>query len=388
MVVTRAALLGLLVAGGLILAAAAPAPPDPGVQQSMAEIVAALGLLLPASLDDDAWEDPTGADDRKRAMAQLSISTRLLREHARGESDALEFLATSLAADAAMIETAYVLGEEMSARYRIQGLVETCVACHSRLPDFDDSALGRRITKTVEVQALPHAQRAALLAATRQWEDALVAYESLLAPGPDPARGTPLDRFWSIPEYVEVSVRVRGDLGRPVPTLAAFASDDEVPGWVARAVHEWIAALRAIEGRRIREGTELAAARDLIEEARAAGAFPAERTGFVHYVAASSLLHRMLDRGDAPVMDKAEAYYLLGVTESHIGVRGWLSLTEFYLERAIRTAPDAPWAAGALTALEFHLTVEFSGPEGLDLPSDLRALLDQLRALVDAHAAP
>lgn len=368
----------------LLTVAAVPiaGTPEEPLSETMLRIVGALGVLLPAALDDDAWANKTDDEDRARAVANLADAGLALRDHARGKEGTLDFLAASLAADAAMIRAAYVLGDSRAARYRIQSLTETCVACHSRLPDLSDSRLGLRITESVQIQELPAAHRASLLAATRQWEEALQTYEQLFEVSIEEGH-RPQEAFWSIPEYIELCVRVRGDLRRPVGVLEGYVSQPEVPQWSRRAVREWIAALQEVDRLRVAEGTELEAARTLVETAGTLGEFPADRSGFVHYVAASSLLHRIIAKGSAVPAQLGEAYYLLGVTEAHIGVRGWLFLTEYYLEKALRLAPKASWAPRALAAFEFHLVVEFAGPDGPELPADMRALLDDLRDQVE-----
>ena len=69
--------------------------------------------------------------------------------------------------------------------------------------------------------------------------------------------------------------------------------------------------------------------------------------GLVHFVAASGLLHRFLETRDAGVEADAEAYYLLGIAESHIVSSMWTDQTSFFLETAIRLRPHSPLAGQA-----------------------------------------
>ena len=177
-------------------------------------------------------------------------------------------------------------------------------------------------------------------------------------------------------------MRVKQDLARPAPILRAYARTEGLPVWMRDATMQWVAGLEDLAKREVTAGTELAVGRALIAEARTLDRFPADRTGLPHYLLASSLLHRATASGIEDPELLAETYYLLGLAESHVGVRGWLFQTEFYVEKAIRLAPHASWAPVAFAALEFHAAVTWSGPEGPELPADVRATLDELRQKV------
>ena len=369
----------LAVAVALLSVAVSPTRAGDDLTDSMARIVSSLGVLLPLSFDEAAWADPANAEAIGAALRQLVTTSDRVRDHATDREASFDHLAISLAVDAAVIEGAWRSGASDEARWRIQSMTETCIACHSRMPDLDDSELGRRITATVEVQKLDPRARAGLLAATRSWEEALILYEELLAPD---QTARPSEAFWLIPDYLELCVRVKQDLARPAPILRAYARTEGLPVWMRDATMQWVAGLEDLAKREVTAGTELAVGRALIAEARTLDRFPADRTGLPHYLLASSLLHRATASGIEDPELLAETYYLLGLAESHVGVRGWLFQTEFYLEKAIRLAPHAAWAPGAFAALECHAAVTWAGPEGPELPADVRATLDELRQKV------
>jgi hypothetical protein len=124
-------------------------------------------------------------------------------------------------------------------------------------------------------------------------------------------------------------------------------------------------------------------ARALIREGQQRNRFPADRLGLVHFVVASSLLHRYVDTSPFTGPPLAEAYYLLGVTEAHISRSLWISETEFFLETAIHLAPRSGQARKAYTFLEEYILAGYTGSSGLHLPADIRAHLAELRRLVD-----
>ena len=95
---------------------------------------------------------------------------------------------------------------------------------------------------------------------------------------------------------------------------------------------------------------DLATARDLIARARSIAKVPADYGPLIHYLVASSVLQRFLATAPPPSnRDAAEAYYLLGLAETHVGDTYWVSQADMYLETAIRLAPKEPFALRGLS---------------------------------------
>ena len=67
----------------------------------------------------------------------------------------------------------------MSRRGSLQGLTETCFACHSRLPYLQRFDLGKRFLEEAHIENLPVPQRLKLEVATRQFDTALHTCEAL-----------------------------------------------------------------------------------------------------------------------------------------------------------------------------------------------------------------
>jgi hypothetical protein len=79
----------------------------------------------------------------------------------------------------------------------------------------------------------------------------------------------------------------------------------------------------------------------------------------------------------------AEAYYLMGVTESLLGHSFWVSRQDFYLESAIRIAPGSSFSSKAYALLEDSLVSGFTGSSGTNLPDDVTELLSELKTMID-----
>jgi hypothetical protein len=154
-----------------------------------------------------------------------------------------------------------------------------------------------------------------------------------------------------------------------------------VPGYLAGDLAAWLAALRRLD-RSPRSGALLPEARALVADARPDGGDRIDRGDLVEELLASSLLHRFVATPGGTPGELAEAYYLLGLTETRVRHSAWLSEAEFYLETAIRTDPSSPWAARSFTLLEQETLAGYTGSGGVQLPDDVRERLDALRELL------
>lgn len=202
---------------------------------------------------------------------------------------------------------------------------------------------------------------------------------------------TDLDLEGHIDGYLEVVVRVQNDPERALRTFSALAQRKDLPPALRENVGAWIASLRALRGRSF-SGPPLADARALVAEAQDVSRHPDDRSALALYLAASGILYRM-SAGEPSRSELAEACYLLGVIESRIGRSFWLSQTEFFLEQAIRLAPQRAFANDALELLKEFLVSAATGAEGSRVPPDVRVRLDELRGLIrraqgGAPAAP
>jgi hypothetical protein len=229
------------------------------------------------------------------------------------------------------------------------------------------------------LRELPPLERARLLVAVRRFADALAAYEQVFA---DPAV-SPMEMHGGVIEYLVVSLRAERDFVRPVPVLRRFGARPDLWDHLREEVRAWITEIRELAPT-AQAAPSLEAARGLLAEAVARTRFPADRRGLVHYIAASALLYRLLVEDAKASGDLAEIHYRLGVAELHIERRYWLSQADFFLESAIRTAPNGPYAREAYAVLEQETLMAYTGSSGQHLPDDVKRRLGELRRLVGA----
>jgi hypothetical protein len=350
----------------------------------MQPIFEAVRFLFPLSLQEERFRDPELRDRILASLELLESSSGDLANHGQERGASFAFLSRSLSIDVRDVNQRYEEGHVREARFLVQQLVETCVACHSRLPSEQSSGLSSQFASELKEADLPLDQRAKLEYATRQFDRAVVTYEELLA-SPD-FSPTTLDLMGHIDDYLELSIRVRGEYERPALTLESFGRRDEISPALAGEVKHWIRSLRELEKRKPAPDP-LEEARLLMADAGDTQRFRDERDALVYYLQAGSVLHRYLEGQPTNRDDLATAYYMLGTIETRVGQSFWLSQAEVFLESAIRTAPSSDVAERSYDLLEEFLVAGYTGSGGVQVPPDIQAKLDELRRIVDEARA-
>jgi len=345
---------------------------------TMGEIFESIRVLLPLSVNEARFGAPENRPRVEAALASLQANAGVLAAHARTQDTARRFLGDALADDAGSALARYRAGHYDAAAFQIQQATETCVACHTKLRSPGDSPAAKHFVDATALQKLPLADRARLEVATRQFGEAAKSYEKLLADRSVHAG----DLLGPLNEYLIVEVRVRSEYDRARRTLERFAKRPDLWRHLRADVGQWIAALRELAPLQDKP-PDLATARGLIEQARGLDLYPADRRGLVHYLVASSILQRLLDGGAANDRDAGEAYYLLGLCETHVGESYWVSQADVYLETAIRMAPKQPFAEEAYLLLEEETVNAYTGSGGTELPQPVADHLEELRRLID-----
>jgi hypothetical protein len=372
----------VLVAIGLAASPAARASGDAASSETrarMAEVFASMKILLPLSTNEGAFGAPENRAAVRNALEALARNADQLASHAAATDAGRRYLGRSLAEDARRALQRHSEGDFRSAAFLVQYATENCVACHTKLQSPGDSPLATSFVDATTLAALPRPERARLLIATRQFDEGLSVLEQLLADPAVPATGL----VAPLAEELVVSIRVKNDYDRPLPVLEALSQRPDLWRRLRSDAEQWNRSLRELRPLRERK-PDLATARKLVEEARTITPAPTGRAGLVHYVVASSLLHRFLEAGPKSPRDAAEAWYLLGITEVGTNSGFWVSQADVYLETAIRTDPKAPSTERAYALLEESIVEGYSGSAGVNVPPEESARLAELRALMAA----
>jgi len=368
-----------------VVGAVAHAEDPDSTTEIMSRIVAALQVALPPSFDAASFQDEDRRAEILAALEELSNDGERLDEHTVRGDAGLAFLGHSLASDLREVHLRYSDGRFEQSRFLLHNVTDVCVACHSRLPDDKGRFIGNSLVNDEVIAKLPLDQRAQYEIATRQFDRALVTFETWFA---DPAVSPgDIDLTGEFEDYLEVSLRVRRDPARAIATFEKLLARDDVPDRVRLNVQTWIAALETLQAG--------GAKRDSIEQARAqmkstdaAEVARDERSALVAAIAASGVLHRFIAEQTEVSSALGEAYYLMGVIEAEIGRSFWASQTEHYLEAAIRIGPSEPYAEPAFELLEAFVVTGYTGSGGENVPTGVRQRLEELRALIDRSRKP
>ena len=181
-------------------------------------------------------------------------------------------------------------------------------------------------------------------------------------------------------EYLIVALRVKRDPVRAAKLLEKLEQRKETTPDLRRLIGPWRATL-AREKSVVTQPPSLATARRLVEAGKRARDYAYSRAGLVDDLLASSVLHRLLEQPKLGTAERAEAYYLVGLTDSQVRSTPWLSDGSWYLEAAIRTQPHSATAQRAFEAYEDMTLLEWTGSAGTQVPDDVVMDLDRLRAL-------
>jgi hypothetical protein len=342
----------------------------------MGQIFEGLRVALPASADPETFASEENRVRVGAALEQLAANAELLESHTAQRDEQMHFLARSVASDAREVQRAYAQGRSERAAFLLHQITENCVVCHTRLPSLRDSPVAKRFLDEGVLEELPLEPRATLQIATRRFDAALDTLEELiLSPAEHPAM-----LLGPLTDYLVVSIRVKQDYERPIPTLRLFAQRPDLWTRLRTDVERWVAALPVLH-ERVKGKPDLATARALLDEGKQIVEFPEDRSALVHFVVASSVLQRYIDAHTEPGPELAEAFYLLGLIEARIGRNYWVTPSAFLLEKAIRMAPGAPFADDAYALLERETFEAYEGSDWEDLPAEDAARLEELRRL-------
>ena len=344
----------------------------------MGEIFGAMRLLLPASNDPERFSDPANRDELLAAFGALTRQTDALGAHVAGQDLRFSYLARNVAGDAANARRAFEKARYERSAFLLSQITENCIVCHSRLPSPGDSPLAEEFMTPEALVDIALERRSALLIATRRFDSALATLEEIFASEESPAL-----MLGPLTDYLTVSIRVKAEFERPARTLRRFLQREDLWRQLRADVETWIVSLGEV-GPLLRGAPTLEGGRQLFDRGVAQDLLPGARAGQVSLIAASALLERYCIKQTAESPQLAEAYFLLGVIEARIGRNYWISEAPYFLETAIRMAPNEPFARDAFALLERELLLVFEGADEEEIPAADRRRLAELEALLES----
>lgn len=361
---------------------AAPAGGDSRTRQIMNNVAESLEVLLPLSLDSEAFLDPDNRDAVRKHLAQLEDSADALAAHGASQSLDFQLLAAAFSRAAGRIRADFRYLHPAEARYFLMDLTQHCVACHSRDAATRDFPLSRALQRYLEEQPLNERERARLQLALRQFDDAMASWEGVLSDSSVEPVDMSLDGDFV--EYLTVAVRVREQFERAARQLEKVTTREDTPFYLRRRLETWIEDLDTA-GRQRAKPLTMAAARERFRRPDASPGLLGNDSQLVSDLALSARLGKWVSAAetDATPAELAEAYYMLGVLEARtIGLYTALPSMERFWEAAVRTAPESRYALEAYALLEESAATTFTGDLPFEQTDETFARLAELRRLI------
>ncbi len=348
----------------------------------MDTLIGSFSEVLPLSFDMKEFSSKKNKSEILKSLRKLKDNAHVLEQHGEIKDKGFEFVTKSLETDANNAYRWFEKGYYDEAKFTLHNMTENCIACHNSLPETAKFPKPERFLSKINLQNLPALDKAHYLTMSRQFDEALTAYETVFNdPDIQPSNLIALGAFT---QYMKLSINVKSNFNRPQKLLLNIAERPNTPKHVKELVLKWQKQLEIYEKSAPLAQITIPGIRKTIEAGKLEMEFPKDREGLIHYVTANAMLNRYVNGNPSNTTDMAEAYYLMGVTESLLGHSFWVSRQDFYLETAIRIAPGSSFSSKAYSLLEDSLVSGFTGSSGTNLPDDVAELLSELKTMIDS----
>lgn len=317
----------------------------------------------------------------------LALLDRLLRDFHRVEKDAPAAYVdpgfeVSLQVNREILVDARARladGESDYAGWRLKGLLDSCISCHTRYQvpvDFRGEAPDVRLQDTF-------ASRFGLAefhVASRQFDRAsrlLIA----LAQGEAKIPNSSENVLRALKLWLVVQLRVKADPLVAAKTLGTLLkSERELSPDVRDILASWKSSLSRIP-RQKAKATANEAARALLAPVWGSSSVGTDDAHLPTTLRATTILHPLLTAKDLPETTRRTATHLLGVAYSHVNIESLEVFRELYLEQCIREFPETKEARDCFLMLKSEVEFSSSGSSGLNLDDESRGKLNTLREI-------
>lgn len=377
----------ILISLAAMLFAAASAAGDSRTRDVMQDVAGSLEVLLPLSMDSDAFLAADNRDTVLEHLSRLEESADALADHGGARSLDFRLLAAAFARAAKRIRENFEYFHPAEARYILMDLTQNCIACHSREEAQRELSLSSSLEQYLEQGPISEEERARLQVALRQFDGAMETWEDKFSKPDVEVVDMALDGDFV--EYLTVAVRVRKEYQRAARQLASLKARDGTPFYLRRRLQTWIDDLERL-GAASSEASddrppEMSEIRETFHRRDTRPGLLWDDANLVSNLALSASLRKLATSSNADISpgQLAEAYYMLGVLEARtIGLYSSMPTMEYFWEAAIRTAPGSPHAVNAYALLEEYTVTGISGELPFEKTDETFARLAELRALI------
>ncbi|MEI8025344.1 MAG: hypothetical protein WCI18_03245 [Pseudomonadota bacterium] len=351
------------------------APQTPSTKSLMGEVYGVFSEILPLSVSIQKFSAKENSATIERGLKKLDKISDELVAHTKDIE--FDYIGSNFKQDIKDMNTAWQAGRSREAQFIFRNLSTNCISCHTREAATNDSSQPKLFTK-VNQKGLSTIELAELKTAIREFSEALDLYEQALSPK-EFSMQSPVLMEGYIVDYMIVALKVKSDVARVIKTLDLLGFDPSVPFSLRMNIGKWIALLKDYRPEDI---NSVADTEKLISKGKTLSSFPLDSAGVVANILGAKHLQFILSHNKLSSSDQAEAYYLLGISELSINRPLQVSKANFFLEKAIHTAPDSLFAQNAYTSLESNIYYQNSGSLGVYVPSADLKKLSELKKLI------
>lgn len=342
----------------------------------MTNMLYSLQTLLPLSLKEEEFSDKKNQELISKELNNLASNSKGLSEHfSQHKTSDYSFIARSIARDASELEGFYNNQSFEQARFIIHNISGNCVTCHLKAPSKKDFAGPGQLFAKINTELLTDREHAKFKVMSRQFSEALSLYEKALL------TTKPFDSDLIV-DFLKVSLIVKRDAKKAKEVLQKLAAQPDLKKSWKQRLSRWVVQVENVQAMGALEKPTLEKARKLATMSGDPKLRPVhDQENVVLHIAASAILHQMLNENEPNNLRDSEIYFMLGKAEESLADSIWVSEIENYLEQSIRLAPRSKWSKLSYELLEDQYVLGYSGSSGTHIPDDVKKLLDELKVL-------
>jgi hypothetical protein len=332
-------------------------------------------ILVPYSLDSSKFSDSSNRDRIKNQLRLLVTNTEAISNHFKTNNSDSFFIGFSMAKDAKEAEISFSKGDYNQSKFILHHITDNCVSCHTKLKSKNSVKIGENLFSNIKNKNLSGSDLAHYRTVTRQFGKALEEYEQSFLNLKNNFNAMDFGR------YLKIALRVKSDPERVQKLLKKLEKKRSADKRLLGHIRSWNSSIGKIISNKSLSNLSLENSRKLIEMASKAQSHYYDSRSIVYLITASTVLNSRLLK-ETKQNTISEIYMLLGEIEDRMPQEFWVSETEHFLEKSIRTSPKSIFAKRSLGILEDRFVFEFTGSSGTNIPNDVELTLKDLRALV------
>lgn len=348
-------------------------------QGKMALLGDKLSSLLPYLSDSKKFASPENDKEIKSQLKEIvTISRQLNSDSEMMKMDpSMRLINAQFEEEIIRGLNTFDLGLKDYARFTLKNSTSYCIQCHTRTnlgPAFSGKKLNESLKKMSPIE------KGEFLTATRNFDDAMKEFESILTSSPDKASFGLWER--ATRNSLAIAVKYKQDPDLALKVVNQIENAKSAPKYLADYAHFWKESLaqwkkeKAIAPNNFKSQVKLA--QTLVSKGQKKQALN-RHAGDIEFLRASAILHRSL--GDATTaIQKAEVYWLLGQSYDSLTDLDFWQMTEAFYERCIDAAPKTATAKKCFERYEDQVTLGYTGTAGTDIPAEIQERLKAYKA--------